>query len=86
MPLDEHEQKIFGEIERQFYEEDPDLVEAVRKIERSARFGMRFPVLGIILGAALVVVTFTFNSVVALVGFGIMVVSATAFVSAVRAR
>ncbi len=86
MPLDEHEQKIFGEIERQFYEEDPDLVEAVRKIERSARFGMRLPILGLILGSAVVLLTFTFNPFIALAGFGVMVASATALVTSIRAR
>ena len=29
MPLDDHEQKILAEIERQFYEEDPELARAV---------------------------------------------------------
>ena len=86
MPLDEHEQKIFGEIEKQFYEDDPDLVEAVRKIERSARFGLRLPILGIVLGAAIVLLTFTISPLIAVVGFGLMVASATALVTTLRSR
>ena len=32
MPLDDREQKILAEIERQFYEEDPELARAVDRI------------------------------------------------------
>jgi hypothetical protein len=32
MPLDDKEQEILAEIERQFYEEDPQLAHAVKNI------------------------------------------------------
>ena len=42
MPLDEREQRILSEIERRFYEEDPDLVDTVRSIEKTA--GSKLPI------------------------------------------
>ena len=50
MPLDDKEQRILAEIERQFYEEDPELARAVEKIERPSRFGVRLSLLGVIAG------------------------------------
>ena len=50
MPLDDHEQRILEEIEKQFYEEDPALAHAVRNIDRSGRFGVRLPLVGVIVG------------------------------------
>jgi len=86
MPLDDREQRILAEIERRFYEEDPAFAEAVRNVERPARFGVRWSLVGLVLGIALVLVTFTVNLPVATVGFVLMVVSATALVRAFRLR
>lgn len=86
MPLDDREQRILAEIERQFYEDDPDLVQAVRNIDRSRGFGLRLPLVGLVGGLAIVVAFFTSQTIVALAGFTLMVVSATALVHEIRRR
>jgi hypothetical protein len=86
MPLDDHEQKILAEIERQFYEEDPELARAVRNISRPSRIGARLAVLGMIAGLAIVIGFFTTRTLVAILGFALLVVSATALVTGIRAR
>ncbi len=88
MPLDEREQRILEEIERRFYQEDPDLAHAVRNITRSAssRWGARLAVAGLVLGAALMFATFTQSTVVAVIGFVVMVVSATTLAQRIRHR
>ena len=86
MPLDDHEQKILAEIERQFYEEDPELARAVRDISRPSRVGIRLAVLGVIAGLSIVIGFFTTRTLVAILGFALLVVSATALVTGIRAR
>ncbi len=86
MPLDDREQRILAEIERQFYEEDPGLAHAVRNIDRSGRFGTRLPLLGVVVGIVVVLVSFTVSTVIAVAGFLLMVVSATALAHGIRAR
>lgn len=86
MPLDDREQRILAEIERQFYEDDPELAAAVRNIDRSRSFGIRLPLLGLIGGLAVVVAFFTSQTIVALAGFTLMVVSATSLVHELRRR
>lgn len=84
MPLDEREQRILDEIERQFREEDPDLVEAVNTmpLARFAKGGIKLSILGVIVGLVLMLATFSINPFPALVGFVIMVYSVTRLVSA----
>ena len=88
MPLDEREQRILQEIERRFYEEDPDLAHAVRSIEKSAgsKRSLYLSVGMLIAGIALTLTTFAFNQWLALAGFIVMVVSGTALVQALRRR
>lgn len=86
MPLDDHEQRILDEIERQFYEEDPDLALAVRNIDRSGRFGVKLPLAGLVLGIVVVLATFTTSTPVAILGFVLMVGSATALAYGIRNR
>ncbi len=85
MPLDDKEQRILAEIERQFYEEDPELARAVQRIERPHRFGVRVSVLGVIAGLA-TIVYFISQTYVAAAGFLLLVVSATSLVQALRSR
>lgn len=80
MSLDDREQQILAEIERQFYEEDPSLAKAVRNIDRPRRFGVRLPTAGLVVGVIVVIAFFTINTFVALGGFLVMVLSATALV------
>ncbi len=85
MPLDDKEQRILAEIERQFYEEDPELARAVQKVQRPLRVGVRLASLGIIAGLAIVIAYISVTPVAA-IGFLIVVSSATALVNALRFR
>jgi len=85
MPLDDKEQRILAEIEKQFYEEDPELARAVKKIEKPARFGARLSFLGVIAGLALVI-AYVDTTWIAVIGFALLVASATQLVNALRLR
>jgi len=85
MPLDDNEQKILEEIERQFHEEDPELARAVERIERPSRVGVRLSLLGVIAGLV-IVIAYVSITWVAVLGFAVLVVSATSLVSALRVR
>ena len=85
MPLDDKEQRILAEIEKQFYEEDPELARAVEKIERPSRIGVRLSLLGVILGL-IVVIAYVSYTWIAVAGFALLVASATALVNALRIR
>lgn len=85
MPLDDKEQRILEEIERQFYEEDPDLARAVNRIEKPSRVGVRLSIIGIVLGLA-VVIAYVSITWIAILGFALLVASATALVNALRAK
>lgn len=86
MALDDHEQKILAEIERQFYEEDPELARAVRQISKPSRVGVRLAVLGVVAGLAIVIGFFATSTVIAFLGFGLLVGSAAALVAGLRSR
>ncbi|MDH5372990.1 MAG: DUF3040 domain-containing protein [Acidimicrobiia bacterium] len=88
MPLDDREQQILAEIERQFYEEDPDLAHAVRNIsERGlSRWTGRLAVAGIAVGIVILLATFRYNTFVALFGFLLIVISTTAVLRGYRRR
>ena len=85
MALDDKEQKILADIERQFYEEDPELARAVKQIERPARVGLRLSLLGVVVGLV-IVIAYVSTTWVAVLGFALLVASATALVNALRAR
>ncbi len=85
MPLDDKEQRILEEIERQFYEEDPDLARAVKRIEKPSRIGLRFSIVGVIAGLAIVIAYVSVTWIAAL-GFALLVASATSLVNAMRVR
>lgn len=83
--MDDKEQRILAEIERQFYEEDPELARAVRKIEKPARIGVRLSMVGVIAGLVIVIAYVT-NIWVAVAGFALLVASATSLVNGLRLR
>ncbi|MGH8944818.1 MAG: DUF3040 domain-containing protein [Acidimicrobiia bacterium] len=85
MPLDDKEQRILEEIERRFYEEDPELARAVKKIEKPSRVGVRLSALGVLAGLAIIIAYVSVTWLAAL-GFLLGVVSATALVNALRLR
>ncbi len=78
MPLNEHEQKILDEIERQLYEDDPKLAEMVSKAVKSGRdrWKMRLAAVLFIAGAVVMFASFTQSWIVAGIGFLVMVASA----------
>ena len=77
MPLDDREQRILEEIERQFYEDDPKLAETVRTATLASLSGkhLKWALVGLVVGAALMFGFFTRYTAIALLGFGVMVVS-----------
>ncbi|MFV1969406.1 MAG: DUF3040 domain-containing protein [Acidimicrobiia bacterium] len=78
MALNEHEQKILDEIERQLYEEDPKLAEMVARAVRGGpdRWKMRLAAVVFVLGAIVMFVSFPRSWAIAGIGFLIMVASA----------
>ena len=91
MPLNEHEQKILDEIEKRFYEEDPSFASAVRSITPRPRLalGPRLAVVVLVFGVAMLAAAFYRSAIglaVAVMGFALMVWSATALVQHLRGR
>ncbi len=86
MPLDDNEQKILAEIERQFYEEDPQLARAVRNIHHPSRLWLRLSLIGVVAGLVVVVAFFASNTIVAVGGFALLVASATTLVTRLGSR
>jgi uncharacterized membrane protein YgcG len=78
MPLNEHEQKILDEIERQMYEEDPKLANKVARAVRTGndRWRMRLAAVIFVVGAVVMFASFTASWIIAGIGFVIMVSSA----------
>ena len=77
MPLNEHEQKILEEIERQFYEEDPKLAETVANttLESVRRRSQRLSLIGFSVGLVLMLAFFTASTALAIGGFLVMLAS-----------
>lgn len=88
MGLDDREQRILAEIERRFYEEDPDLADAVRNITRASasRWRFRWAIIGTAVGLIVALGTVLWNTWVALGGFVILVVSAATLIQGLRLR
>ncbi len=87
MPLNEREEKILEEIERNLYAEDPKLAQTVAKtslIARTRRRG-RFAAVGFIAGLIIMLGTFTTLWYLAGLGFILMVVSGATLVIGYRA-
>lgn len=78
MPLNEHEQKILEEIERQFYEEDPKLAETVARttLESMHRRWHRLAIVGFVVGLVVMLAFFTASTALAIAGFLVMLISA----------
>lgn len=87
MPLDDREQKILEEIERNLYAEDPKLAQTVAKTDLSIRLKrrQRLATVGFFVGLALMLGTFTRFSYLAGLGFIVMVASAATIVMTLRA-
>ena len=74
MPLSDEEQKILKEIEAQLNATDPGLVEQVSRttLYRHAARMIRWAALGVLAGLVLLILTFADYTIVALIGFLIM--------------
>ena len=88
MPLNDREQRILEEIERQFYEDDPRLAETVRTAGLASDTGgrLRWALLTLLGGAVLMLVFFTWLLPIALIGFAVMVFSVAWVVAIARRR
>lgn len=88
MPLDDREQRILEEIERQFYQEDPKLAESVRdaRLASTSTRSLKWALLLLVVGVALMLGFFTTQTLIALVGFAAMVGSMAWIVAIVRHR
>ncbi len=88
MPLDDREQKILEEIERQFYEEDPKLAETVRtaSIASISTKNLKWALLSLAVGVGLMLGFFTWSTYVALAGFAVMVLAVAWIVAIIRKR
>jgi Protein of unknown function (DUF3040) len=78
MPLSEDEQRILAEIERNLHESDPRLAKEVGEttVYRHALGSLKWSVLGLIVGAVVMVATLQVHFVLAFFGFVVMLLSA----------
>lgn len=78
MPLNEREQRILEEIERQFYQDDPKLAETVANttLQSVYRKWTRLAFVAFVVGLVVMLASFTRYTAVALIGFLAMVLSA----------
>ena len=86
MPLNEDEQRILEEIERQFYEEDPELARSVAEASLRSKFKprRRLAIAGFVLGLVVMLASFTTSVWIAAGGFLVMLASAGWFAMSLR--
>ena len=86
MPLNDDEQRILEEIERQFYEEDPELARSVAEASLRSKFRprRRLAIAGFIVGLVVMLASFTSSVWVAAGGFVLMLASAGWFAMSLR--
>lgn len=78
MPLNDREQKILEEIEKQFYADDPKLAQTVARttLESISAKWTPFAIAGFIVGVIIMLFFFTTQVFIAGAGFVLMVISA----------
>ena len=81
MPLSEEEQRVLRDIERSFYENDPDFAREVssRTLYRHTRRNLKWATLGFVVGLVVLVTSFAANVIVGFAGFLVMLASAFVF-------
>ena len=86
MPLSEDEQRILHEIERSFYENDPEFARGVsqRTLYRHAGRNAKYAALGFIVGLVVLLASFASSLALGMLGFLVMLGSAFAFERNVR--
>lgn len=87
MPLSEEEQRVLKEIERSFYENDPEFAKQVssKTLYKHAGRNLRWASLGFVGGLVLLVTSFASYLVLGIAGFLAMLFSALIFERNLRA-
>lgn len=87
MPLSEDDQRIFSQIERSFYESDPEFAHRVATspgVVSHATRNMKLSGVGFVVGLGLLIGLFTVSPLLGFIGFAVMVGSALVFVDNAR--
>jgi hypothetical protein len=81
VPLSEEEQKVLREIERSFYENDPDFAREVssRTLYKHTRRNLKWATLGFVGGLVVLVTSFASSLILGMAGFLLMLGSAFVF-------
>ncbi|HET9076346.1 MAG TPA: DUF3040 domain-containing protein [Acidimicrobiales bacterium] len=86
MPLNEEEQRILAEIERQFHAQDPDSAKRISSttLQRYLARNCRWAALGFIVGLVILLAAFASSWIVGIFGFLLMVASTVVLVQNLR--
>jgi hypothetical protein len=86
VPLSEDEQRILHEIERRFYEHDPEYAKSIQSTTLYKALGRncKWAALGFLAGLVILLVSFASNLYLGAFGFGVMLVSAIIFTQNLR--
>ena len=78
MPLSEDEERIINEMQRSFYESDPDFAAEMssRTIYRYAGRNVKWAALGFVAGLVILVLSFTSSLIIGFFGFLVMLACA----------
>lgn len=81
MPLSEEEHRILQEIEKNFYENDPEFATRVKSetVYRHAGRNLKWSLLGFVVGLVALILTFTTSVLFGSLGFLVMLASAVIF-------
>jgi hypothetical protein len=86
VPLSDEEQRILHEIERRFYEHDPEYAKTIESttLYRALGRNCKWAAVGFVAGLVILVTLFASNVWLGAFGFGVMLVSAIVFVQNMR--
>jgi hypothetical protein len=86
VPLSEDEQRILHEIERRFYEHDPEYAKSIESttLYRALGRNCKWAALGFLAGLVILMVSFASSVWLGAFGFGVMLVSAIVFTQNLR--
>jgi hypothetical protein len=86
VPLNEDEQRILQEIERQFHADDPESARRIGSttLPRYLARNCRWAALGFLVGLVILVVAFASSWIIGVFGFLIMVASAVVLIQNIR--
>jgi hypothetical protein len=86
VPLSEDEQRILHEIERRFYEHDPEYAKSIESstLYRALGRNCKWAAIGFVAGLIILTVSFASSVLLGAFGFGVMLVSAIVFTQNLR--